>query len=222
MPSDSVGPAGSIYAGSPGLFNCLAEVLPASNPLLHGDRVSAGAPAQISNYRVAQYDAPGPSYVIDGVDYWWRQSWNPPNGPPPSSSANPLYNTVLIHVPDHPDHPAISPRPGGAFTLLPNPDGVTYQITFNNFHIARTVRVFLKAFVTDPNSPTWSDMSLVLPSNNQYPWIKALTFPKASLSGARTIWLGAWWDDGTYATTAAYFADHPTGGGHHTQPITSG
>lgn len=89
--SPSSGPAGSVpVAGSPGLFNCPAGVLPASNPLLNGVMISAGAPSQISNYRVPEYDAPGPSYVIDGVNYWWRQRYfPPPAGPaPPTATTN--------------------------------------------------------------------------------------------------------------------------------------
>jgi hypothetical protein len=84
--SSSAAPAGSMpVAGSPGLFNCPKGVLPASNPLLHGGTVAAGAPSQISNYRVPQYDAPSPSYVIDGVNYWWRQSYIPPSAGPEGS-----------------------------------------------------------------------------------------------------------------------------------------
>jgi hypothetical protein len=79
--SSSDGPVGSISAGSPGVFNCPAGVLPASNPLVDGGTVSAGTPSQISNYRAPQYDAPDPSYVIDGVNYWWRASYSPPSIP---------------------------------------------------------------------------------------------------------------------------------------------
>jgi hypothetical protein len=68
------------------VFNCPNGVLPASQPLLHGGTVSAGAPSQISNYRVPQYDAPNPSYVIDGTNYWWRQSYTVSVAPPPPTA----------------------------------------------------------------------------------------------------------------------------------------
>ncbi len=70
----SAGPVGSIpVVGSSGGFNCPAGLLPASNPLLKGVVIPAGAVAMISNFRFPNYDAPGPSYVIGGVNYWWRQ-----------------------------------------------------------------------------------------------------------------------------------------------------
>ncbi len=78
-PNDPAAPAGCFpVAGSPGLFNCPAGVLPESNPLSDGrTRVPAGAASQISNYRVPQYDAPGPSYTLGGVNYWWREEYVP-------------------------------------------------------------------------------------------------------------------------------------------------
>lgn len=74
----AVGPVGSApIEGNRGAFNCPAGVLPASNPLLNGTSVPAGTPSQISNYRLPLYDAPEPSYVIDGVNYWWREVYVP-------------------------------------------------------------------------------------------------------------------------------------------------
>jgi hypothetical protein len=49
-----------------------------------------------------------------------------------------------------------------------------------------------------------------------------ITFFKASLNGATNLWLGCWWDDGSYPTAADYFAAHPSATGHHTVPITTG
>jgi hypothetical protein len=141
----------------------------------------------------------------------------------PSSSANPQFTTSRIPAsPPHPAHPAINPQPDLPFTLLTDPDGQKYSIRFFNSGTDQRVRVFLKAFVADPDNPTWTDMSLALPPNYQPPYVNTLSFFKISLNGATNLWIGCWWDDGTYPTAAAYFAAHPTGVGHHTQPITTG
>jgi hypothetical protein len=140
-----------------------------------------------------------------------------------SSSANPLFTTSKIAAnPPHPAHPAINPQPDMPFTLLTNPGGLQYSIRFFNSGTDQQVRVYLQAFVTEPSSPTWSDKSLSLPPNSQPPNVQTINFAKTALNGATNLWLGCWWDDGTYTTAAAYFAAHPSGVGHHTQPITTG
>jgi len=141
----------------------------------------------------------------------------------PSSSANPQFSTSRIPAnPPHPVHPAINPQPNMPFTLLPNSDGLTYSIRFFNSGTDQQVRVFLMAFATDPNNPTWSDASLSLPPNFQPPYINTLSFYKASLNGATNLWIGCWWDDGSYSNAAAYFAAHPSDPNHHTVPVTTG
>ena len=141
----------------------------------------------------------------------------------PSSSANPQFTTTRIAAnPPHPVHPAINPQPNMPFTLLTNQGGLTYSIRFFNSGTDQEVCVYVMAFVTDHSNPTWSDASLVLPPNFQPPYDHTLTFNKASLNGATNLWIGCWWNDGTYATAAAYFAAHPSEVGHHTVPITTG
>jgi hypothetical protein len=141
----------------------------------------------------------------------------------PSSAANPQFTTTRVAAgPSHPAHPAINPQPVLPFTLLTEPGGAEYSIRFFNSGTDQNVRVYLMAFLTQPSSPTWSNMSLTLPPNFQPPYTHTLPFMKNSLLGATNLWIGCWWDDGTYATTAAYFAAHPPGDGHHTQPITIG
>jgi hypothetical protein len=84
------------------------------------------------------------------------------------------------------------------------------------------IRIFLKAFLSSqPSNSIWTDSSLVCRVSPPAPYDK-VTFYKASLGNSDTLWIGTWWDDGTYATAQAYFTDHPAGGGHHTVPITVG
>lgn len=142
----------------------------------------------------------------------------------PSSSANPEFTTSRVPAsPPHPAHPAINPQPDMPFTLLTDPGGSVYSMKFFNSGTDQNVRVYLTAFVTQPSTPTFSDASLVLPPNYQPPYVHQKSYLKSSLAGATNLWIGCWWDDGTYTTPAAYFAAHPAGdGGHHTVPITTG
>ena len=72
----------------------------------------------------------------------------------PSSSANPQFTTSRIATnPPHPAHPAINPQPNMPFTLLTNPGGLTYSISFFNSGTDQQVRVYLMAFVTQPSKP---------------------------------------------------------------------
>ena len=145
----------------------------------------------------------------------------------PSSGANPTMTTKLIQGDDrHPDHPAINPLPNPPFTLLPSPDidPESYQLGFANSGCDQWVRIYIMAFPSSqPGSPTWSDMSIILA-----PWTPSSrsaatqSFLKSGLGDADTLWVGVWWNDGTYATAADYFAAHPEGGGHHTVPILIG
>jgi hypothetical protein len=142
----------------------------------------------------------------------------------PSSSANPEFTTSRIAAnPPHDAHPAINPQPVMPFTLLTDAGGLNYTIRFFNSGTDQSVRVYLMAFKTQSTDPTWSDNSVVLPPNFQPPYVHTKSFTKASLKEATNLWIGCWWNDNTYATTAAYFAAHPAGeGGHHTVPITTG
>ena len=131
------------------------------------------------------------------------------------SSSNPTFNLYVIWgTPPHPDHPAVT-MPDVPFTLTQVTPG-NYQMTFTN-SLERSVRIFCQAFTQSAN-PLWSTADMVLQTRSSHMRL----FPRSVLNGATNIWLGAWWDDGSYATAAAYFADHPSGGGHHTVPVTIG
>jgi hypothetical protein len=132
----------------------------------------------------------------------------------PSSSSDPQFNLTWIATPIPAGHPAlISPDP--PFTLTQVAPG-NYQMTFLN-SLEKTVRIFCQGFA-QPGIPLWSPLDMVLVTRSSFKFL----FPKSVLGGAATIWLGAWWDDGTYTDAAAFFADHPAGGGHHTVPVTTG
>ena len=144
----------------------------------------------------------------------------------PSSSANPSLNTVRIPVDgNHPAHPAIASPASMPFTLLVNPNSnpVAYSITVFNSGTDQSVRIYVMAFLSSsPSSPIWTDASLTCPPNFQPPYQNTMTFFKSSLGNADTLWIGAWWNDGTYSNAEAYFAAHPEGGSHHTVPIIVG
>jgi len=133
----------------------------------------------------------------------------------PSSSSNPTFDLYWVPAaPPHPDHPALT-MPDLPFTLTQVTPG-NYQMTFTN-SLERSARIFCLAF-TQQTNPLWSRADVVLATRSLY----KVLLPKSVLNGATTIWLGAWWDDGTYQNAAAYFAAHPSGDGHHTVPITVG
>ena len=66
------------------MFTCTN--LPQSNPLKSGGTAAANSNSLISGYKVDLYDAPTPSYTIEGKDYWWRQGGGCPPAPAPVSS----------------------------------------------------------------------------------------------------------------------------------------
>ena len=132
-----------------------------------------------------------------------------------SSSSNPTFDLYVVSAaPNHPEHPAL-PMPDLPFTLTQVTPG-NYQMKFDN-SLEQTVRIFCQGF-TQPANPLWSPLDMVLVTRSSH----TLLFPRSLLNGATTIWLGAWWDDGSYTNAAAYFAAHPPGDGHHTVPITTG
>ena len=133
----------------------------------------------------------------------------------PSSSSTPTFSLyVVAAAPPHPEHPAFT-MPDLPFTLTQVTPG-NYQMTLTN-SLDQTVRVFMRGF-TQQSNPLWSPLDIVLNTRSGH----TVLFTRSLLNGATTLWLGAWWDDGTYTNAAAYFADHPAGGGHHTVPVTTG
>ena len=143
-----------------------------------------------------------------------------------SSGANPTFTTQRIPGDEHhPAHPAVNPPNNPPFTLLVDPGSnpATFTITFFNSSTDQTVRIYLMAFnSSQPSNPLWTSASLTCPPNFQPPYNNPITFNQASLGNSDTLWIGAWWNDGSYATAQAYFAAHPEGGGHHTVPILIG
>jgi len=111
------------------------------------------------------------------------------------------------------------------FTLLTNPPppADSYSIGFNcNLGPnGGSARLYMAAFLTSVSSPTWWN-SLAINSSE----VKRVRFTKTDLGNGTNLWLGAWWDDGTYAGTlagvTAYFAAHGIDGGHHSVPIITG
>lgn len=115
------------------------------------------------------------------------------------------------------------------FTLLKGPNN-TYNLTFenqidgnaNNHH--PDARVYIAAFVTEVSTPTWTH-SVKVPAGTPNNSVE-VDIPAADIGSSTHIWMGAWWNDGTYPDTLQgikdYFAAHPSGGNHHTVPIIPG
>ena len=107
------------------------------------------------------------------------------------------------------------------FTLLPGEMGA-YTLTFTN-PLSATVRVYVKG-LSDSSQQLWADSYPVGPGHNS---VHYMHFNAQQLSGSTQLWMGSWWDDGTYRANAegvaAYFAAHPGGvPEHHTVPILVG
>jgi hypothetical protein len=114
------------------------------------------------------------------------------------------------------------------FDLGLNPSG-DYSLSFsngmapatNNNHA--TARVYLSAFSDVVSNPIWAHTVSVPPNVGRSLTIATVRFTVAQVFAATQIWVGSWWDDGTYPDSRdgviAYFRDHPEGGSHHTVPI---
>jgi hypothetical protein len=147
-----------------------------------------------------------------------------------SSSSNPLCELNLAPA-DHHAHTIAHPMvvilaSNPPFTLLKNPGTNNYQLSFRN-QTSAAARVFAMGFTTSSSSPLWSTGSLTLAAASPQGVIYQLPFSVADLNGSTNLWLGAWWDDGTYGTgtpaeIASYFSDHPDTTGHHTIPVLVG
>lgn len=148
-----------------------------------------------------------------------------------SSAADPIFPVTLFtpsgggpHDTAHPmaQLPSTQSQP---FTLDRDvdPPRNRYSIRFENQLASgsASVRIYLIAFTISVSSPTWTG-SMGLSTGNT----SRFQFTQGDIGSATNLWVGAWWDDGTYpATTAgieAYFTAHPSGGGHHTVPIIPG
>jgi hypothetical protein len=95
-----------------------------------------------------------------------------------------------------------------------------YSWAFNN-QTTRSVRIFMMGFTTSQNSPLWTYTNVVVPNSFLTPVFRA-----TDLHSSTKLWVGAWWDDGTFAANAdgikAYFQAHPDSAGHHTVPVIVG
>ena len=145
-----------------------------------------------------------------------------------SSVANPKC-PVMKYVPAEGEtHPMVMLPPCDTqpFTLLKDSSPAnTYSIRFHNEMTAgqggNTARMYLAAFTTSVSDPTWTASVTA-----EIGAIISISFNTTDLESGVTLWVGAWWNDGTYPGTedgvVAYFADHPSGGEHHTVPIMVG
>jgi len=110
------------------------------------------------------------------------------------------------------------------FTLLTNPPPPDdmYSTGFDYYFWqgggSAQVRIYMAAFASSVSSPTWWH-SLSITSTS----VQRVRFPKSGLNGGTNLWIGAWWDDGTFAGdqqgVIAYFTAHGVDGGHHSVPI---
>jgi hypothetical protein len=144
-----------------------------------------------------------------------------------SSQANPLCQVVLYTPPGGISHPMVQlpptcPQP---FTLLPNPGGTNYyETTFHCQDVSANVRIFAMVYANAPAAPVWTTSIQLAPPPGEN---KALGFLARQITGAGHLWIGAWWDNGTYgsgdqAQVIQYFTDHPYDPNHHTVPILVG
>jgi hypothetical protein len=137
-----------------------------------------------------------------------------------SQAHNPQTNLVLSAADHHhPSHPMVDIAPNEQpFTWLKNPNVNQYSWAFNN-ELGTSVRIFMMGFTTSENDPLWTYTNSVV--FGLVPIFRATDFRSST-----TIWVGAWWDDGTFAANAdgvkAYFRAHPNSAGHHTVPVIVG
>ncbi len=142
-----------------------------------------------------------------------------------------------LHAPARGSHSAAHPYVvydaalASGFTLNLSPQGV-YELTFtngmapstNNNHA--TGRVYISAFSSAVSNPIWTHTVSSPPNVGRMLTTEQVTFMVAQVLTATQVWVGSWWDDGTYADSRdgviAYFHDHPEGGNHHTVPIILG
>jgi hypothetical protein len=128
----------------------------------------------------------------------------------------------------HPIHPMIQPTvewpvnlmPVNPVELIPNGGTDIYTVRFRSV-ILNPTRIYAVGFTTDPTHPLWTNCSIV--TTNDTTVFHNLNFTAADLHGSSQIWLGSWFDDGTYppnqAGILAYFHAHPNSPGHHTVPV---
>ena len=152
-----------------------------------------------------------------------------------SSVANPLC-PVTLYTPPHGDqhvpHPMVQLPSGQSqpFTLLIDPTTNTYRMSFQNQLTAQQdpdgfgVLIFIAAFHQTVSDSFWTGTVALAASGSQME--KTETLLVAGQNTTTNLWVGAWWNNGTYAAdaagVAAYFAAHPSGGVHHSVPVIIG
>jgi hypothetical protein len=149
------------------------------------------------------------------------------------SAANPISDLVLFTPQSGEPHPMVQlpSNLSSGFTLNLSPQGI-YELSFsngmapstNNNHA--TARVYLAAFSTTAANPIYTVTASVPPNIDRMVTIVKIQFTVAQVLTATAIWVGSWWDDGTYPDSRdgaiAYFTNHPSGEGHHTVTIIPG
>ena len=124
-------------------------------------------------------------------------------------AANPFANLVL-YTPQPGDHHAVAhpyvvygPALAAGFDLSLNPEG-DYSLSFsntmapstNNNHA--TGRVYFSAFSDVVSNPIWAHTQALPPNEGPTLTIAKVRFTVGQVFGATQIWVGSWWDDGTY------------------------
>lgn len=149
-------------------------------------------------------------------------------------ASNPL-GTLHLYTPAPGDphsvaHPYVvyDPLLASGFDLVVGADGA-YALTFSN-HMNPSdhggnanSRVYISIFASDVLNPVLPYSLLLVADTDHSRSSASLGFTSGQTPGATSIWVGSWWDDGTYPDSRdgviAYFRDHPEGGSHHTVPI---
>lgn len=117
------------------------------------------------------------------------------------------------------------------FTLIAGADGA-YALNFRN-GMATTDpggnangMVYVSFFADSVLNPIRVYTSTLIPDTEHSRSGAGFGFNPGEITGATDVWVGSWWDDGSYPSTRdgviAYFRDHPEGGSHHTVPIRIG
>lgn len=140
----------------------------------------------------------------------------------PNNVSSPQGQIKLFHSGQPDAHPMVDfsayTQP---MTLIRNSGTNYYSLAFANSEVSRLVRVYMIGFTTSSSSPTFRNTLGVAHNGGAQ-----TTLSPDQLNGATNLWVGAWWFDNTYPATNsgidAYFAAHPSGGGHHTTPVIIG
>jgi hypothetical protein len=142
---------------------------------------------------------------------------------PMSSKKAPVIKLIKFNAqPPDPAHPMPQPSDWTSpYTLNSNDGGNEYSFVFDN-ECDQGARIYVLVDSTSVSNAVYTGSAgySALSSGGRF------TIPKSAFEGRTNLWLGAWWDDGTYGSDRQgvinYFTAHPSGVGHHTVPILVG